>query len=135
REFEHITLARALLAQHRAQRSESAVHDAARLLRRLLQAAEAGGGGGGVIEVLVLRPLTDHARGDVPGALAALERALTLAEPEGYVRVFAGEGPAMASLLRRVAKQRATWDYLRRLLHAGARGEGAAPLRQTTPPG
>ena len=54
----------------------------------------------------MLQALTGQARGDVPGALAALERALTLAEPEGYVRVFAGEGPPMASLLRRVAKQR-----------------------------
>jgi LuxR family maltose regulon positive regulatory protein len=42
REFEHVTLARALLAQHRAQRSESAVHDAARLLRRLLQRPKRG---------------------------------------------------------------------------------------------
>jgi LuxR family transcriptional regulator, maltose regulon positive regulatory protein len=49
----------------------------------------------------VLQALADHARGDVPGAVAALERALTLAEPEGYVRAFAGEGPPMASLLRR----------------------------------
>jgi len=60
---------------------------------------------------------------------------LTLAEPEGYVRVFAAEGPAMASLLRKVARQRATWDYVRRLLHAGARGEGTAPIRQPTPTG
>jgi LuxR family maltose regulon positive regulatory protein len=73
----------------------------------------------------VLRALTDHARGDVPGALAALERALTLAEPEGYVRVFTGEGPPMASLLRRVARQRTGWDYVRRPLSAGSRAEPA----------
>jgi LuxR family maltose regulon positive regulatory protein len=135
REFEHVTLARALLALHLAQGGEPPLEDAARLLGRLLEAAEAGERTGTVIELLTLRALAQHAAGDVPGALAALERALTLAEPEGYVRVFAAEGPAMASLLRRVAKQRATWDYLRRLLHAGARGEGATPLRQTTPPG
>jgi ATP/maltotriose-dependent transcriptional regulator MalT len=82
-----------------------------------------------------LRALTGHAGGDLPAALAALERALTLAEPEGYVRVFAGEGPAMTSLLRRLARQRPTWDYVRRLLHARARAEGAAPLRQATPAG
>jgi LuxR family transcriptional regulator, maltose regulon positive regulatory protein len=101
REFEHITLARALLAQHRAPRSEAAIDDAARLLERLLQGAEAGERTGNVIEILVLQALADHARGDVPDAVAALERALTLAEPEGYVRAFAGEGPPMASLLRR----------------------------------
>ena len=46
----------------------------------------------------MLQALTHHARGDTPGALAPLERALTLAEPEGYVRVFVAEGPPMASL-------------------------------------
>jgi LuxR family transcriptional regulator, maltose regulon positive regulatory protein len=133
REFEHITLARVLLAQYGAQRAEPAAHDAARLLRRLLPAAEAGERTGSVIEILVLQALADHARGDVPGALAALERALTLAEPEGYVRVFAGEGPPMASLLRRVAKQRSSWDYVRRLLSAGSRAGGTTPAGQTPP--
>jgi LuxR family maltose regulon positive regulatory protein len=127
REFEHITLARVLLARHRAQRSESSLGDAARLLRRLLQAAEAGRRTGSVIEILVLQALTHHARGDVPGGLAALERALTLAEPEGYVRMFAGEGAPMASLLRRVAKQRTSWAYARRLLDAC----GTAPAGQS----
>jgi LuxR family maltose regulon positive regulatory protein len=41
----------------------------------------------------------------------------------------------MTSLLRRLARQRPTWDYVRRLLHARARAEGAAPLRQATPAG
>jgi LuxR family transcriptional regulator, maltose regulon positive regulatory protein len=133
REFEHITLARALLARSRAQRTEPPMHDAARLLQRLLQAAEAGDRTGSVIEILVLQALTYHARGDVPGAVAALERALTLAEPEGYVRMFVGEGPPMASLLRRVAKQRTGWDYVRRLLNACSHAGGATPVGQTTP--
>ena len=38
-------------------------------------------------------------------ALASLQRALTLAEPEGYVRLFVDEGPAMASLLERRPKR------------------------------
>jgi LuxR family maltose regulon positive regulatory protein len=133
REFEHITLARVLLAQYQAQRSEPPIHDAARLLQRLLQVAEAGQRTGSVIEILVLQALTHHARGDVPGALAALERALTLAEPEGYVRMFAGEGPPMASLLRRIAKQRTTWDYIRRLLNACSHAGRTTPVGQTTP--
>jgi LuxR family maltose regulon positive regulatory protein len=126
-EFEHITLARVLLAQAGAQPAAAALDDAARLLERLLRAAEAGERTGSVIEILVLQALTGQARGDVPAALAALERALTLAEPEGYVRVFAAEGPPMASLLRRLAKQRATWDYLRRLLAACGRAGGTTP--------
>ena len=118
REFEHITLARLLLARHEDERAERSVHDATRLLERLLLAAEEGGRTGRVIEILVLRALAYHAQGDMPAALACLERAVTLAEPEGYVRVFADEGPAMAALLRVVAKQGTRRDYVSRLLAA-----------------
>ncbi len=123
REFEHITLAKVLLAQSRAQHAAPPMSAAARLLQRLLQAAEAGERTGSVIEILVLQALCDHARGDVPGALAALERALTLAEPEGYVRMFAGEGPPMASLLRAAAKQGIAPSYAHRLLAAVNKSE------------
>ena len=78
----------------------------------------------------MLQALAHQARGDVPAASAALERALPLAEPEGYVRVFVGEGPPMTSLLRRVAKQRSTWGYVRRLLDAGSRVGGTTPVGQ-----
>jgi LuxR family maltose regulon positive regulatory protein len=135
REFEHITLARVLLARSRAERAAPPLADAARLLERLLPAAEAGERTGSVIEILVLQALTSHAGGDVPAASAVLERALTLAEPEGYVRVFAAEGPPMASLLRRVAKQRTAWDYVRRLLGACGRAGAAIPAGQASAAG
>jgi len=53
-----------------------------------------------------------------------LEQALTLAEPEGYVRLFVGEGRPMASLLTAVIERRAGWDYVRRLLAAIAEDDG-----------
>jgi LuxR family transcriptional regulator, maltose regulon positive regulatory protein len=112
REFEHITLARMLLGE----RAEDSVHQATRLLERLLLAAEEGERTGRVIEILVLQALTRQRRGDIPAALARLERAVTLAEPEGYVRVFVDEGQPMASLLRALAKQRIAGNYVRRLL-------------------
>ena len=99
REFEHITLARVLLARYQAERAQACIHEATRLLERLQAAAEEGGRTGRVIEILVLRALAHQALRDLPAALACLERAVTLAEPEGYVRVFADEGPPMASLL------------------------------------
>jgi LuxR family maltose regulon positive regulatory protein len=110
-EFEHVTLARLVAAQGRTS-------DAAGLLQRLLAAAEAGERTGSVIEILVLQALTHHAGGDTPAALVALDRALTLAEPEGYVRVFVGEGAPMLALLGAVAKQRVSWTYVRRLVDA-----------------
>jgi LuxR family maltose regulon positive regulatory protein len=135
REFEHITLARMLMARSAGERAGPSAHEAARLLERLLLAAEEGGRTGHVIEILVLQALAHQTRGASPAALACLERALTLAEPEGYVRVFADEGTALASLLRAAAKQGATRSYARRLLAAmsqtGQDSPGAqAPVKQ-----
>ena len=45
-----------------------------------------------------------RAQSDEPGALAALRRALTLAEPEGYVRTFVDERAPIADLLRRLLR-------------------------------
>jgi LuxR family maltose regulon positive regulatory protein len=130
REFEHITLARALVARYQDERAERSIHEATRLLERLLPAAEAGGRTGRVIEVLVLRALAHQALGDIPAALASLDRAVTLAEPEGYVRIFADEGPGMAALLRAAAKQGTRRDYARRLLAAASGPEHSSPTEQ-----
>jgi LuxR family transcriptional regulator, maltose regulon positive regulatory protein len=127
REFEHITLARLLLARYQGDRVERSTHEADRLLECLLLAAEAGGRTGRVIEILVLRALARQALGDVPAALGFLDRAVTLAEPEGYVRVFVDEGPPMTSLLRAAAKQGTRRDYVRRLLAAASRIERNGP--------
>ena len=134
REFEHITLARVLLAQYATERDQDSLHGATRLLERLLSAAEAGGRTGSVIEILVLLALARHAGGDTAGSLAPLERALSLAEPEGYVRVFVGEGPPMASLLRAIAKQRGTSDYVHRLREACGQDRGTNPVIPATRP-
>jgi LuxR family maltose regulon positive regulatory protein len=74
------------------------------LLDRLLAAAKAGARMGSVIEILLLRALALEAQGDSLGALAMLERALTLAAPEGYVRIFVDEGAPMAALLAPIAR-------------------------------
>jgi LuxR family maltose regulon positive regulatory protein len=83
---------------------------------------------GSVIEILALRALALQARQEWSGSLPTLERALTLAEPEGYVRVFVDEGAPMAALLSEIlkprrrgsrnARQRAVSVYARRLLVA-----------------
>ena len=99
REFEHLTLSRVLIARYRNGRDEGALRDARRLLDRLQQAAEAGGRAGSVIEILLLQALARHAQGDTPAAITSLERALTLAEPEGYVRLFVDEGEPMRLLI------------------------------------
>jgi LuxR family maltose regulon positive regulatory protein len=130
RECEHITLARVLLARYTAERAERSVQEATRLLERLLRAADEGQRTGSVIEILVLQALARQARGDIPAALASLRRALTLAEPEGYARIFADEGPPMASLLRAAAKQGIAPSYVRRLLAAVNKTEDSTPASQ-----
>ena len=71
-----------------------------------------------MIEILVLQALAHEAQGDSPSALVPLERALSLAEPEGYVRIFVDEGLPMARLLYEALSQGVESDYVRRLLAA-----------------
>jgi LuxR family maltose regulon positive regulatory protein len=126
-EFEHITLARILLARYGRDRSDSAICEAVGLLERLLKAAQAGGRMGSVIEILVLQALAHQAQGDIPAALLPLEQALTLAEPEGYVRMFLDEGTNMVQLLREAATRGIMPNYTGKLLTAfEAQGQGSA---------
>jgi LuxR family maltose regulon positive regulatory protein len=124
REFEHITLARLLMGQHQ---DEPAVQ----LLERLLPAAEQGGRTGSVIEILILASLAHQALGGTPAALATLERAVRLAEPEGCLAIFTGEGPALASLLKGLARLGTAPAYTRRLLAAVSRPGPSRPAVQT----
>lgn len=73
------------------------------MLDRLLAAAAAGGRGSSVIEILAVQALAFDARGDTARALDALRRAVALAEPEGYVRVFDYLGPRLHALREAVA--------------------------------
>jgi len=116
REFEHVTLARVLLARG------GDLGAVAGFLERLATAADEGGRAGSLIEILVLQATAHHALGATDSALASLERALALAEPEGYVRVFAGTAP----LLRTIAKQGTSRRYARRLLDAVDRPAASA---------
>jgi LuxR family maltose regulon positive regulatory protein len=136
REFEHITLSRVLMARHTEEQSEGSKPDATRLLERLLRAAEDGERTGSVIEILVLQALAHQTEGDLSAALAPLKRAVTLAEPEGYIRVFVDEGPPMAALLTAAAREAhgeqegIAPSYVRRLLAAVTKTEGNAPASQ-----
>jgi|SRR6266542_922898 len=123
REFEHVTLARLLLARR-------SILEALGLLARLRNAAEEGGRTGSVIEILVLQALAHDMQNDIPAALAPLARALALAEPEGYLRSFVDEGPPMAGLLEAAAKRRIAPDYVRRLLAALGKAEDRTPAKQ-----
>jgi LuxR family maltose regulon positive regulatory protein len=110
-EIEYMMLARILSAQEQ-------LDEASGLLQRLLEAAEAGGRTSIVIEILILQALARQAQGDIDQAVITLEKALTLAEPEGFIRVFVDEGPPMARLLYQALSRGIAPDYTNRLLTA-----------------
>ena len=78
-----------------------------------------------MIEVLILQALVYHARGNKAQALASLNRGLTLAEPEGYVRIFVDEGQMMTELLTGLSEVEVLKEYVRKLLSAFGRQSNA----------
>lgn len=130
REVEQIAVARALLAsapsQGRAGNGE--IGEAIELLARLQRGAESAGRVKREIEVLALQALALWTQANLDRALPALERALSLAEPEGYVRTFVDEGEPMAQLLRSALSRGIAPNYVARLLAAfGQEVERASP--------
>lgn len=120
-EIECLALAQILLAQSRARRylpGEHPLEEALQMLEQVRPFAEAGGRMGHVVEALVLQALVFQALGDLPQATKALEEALVLAEPEGYVRTFVDEGPLMAQLLQHLVASGRAWPYITTLLKA-----------------
>ncbi len=118
REFEHVTLSRLLLAQRTTDPTDPCGSDAMALLDRLLDAAQRGARTASVIELLALQALAHQSRNELAAALVPLERALGMAEPEGYVRIFVDEGKPMAALLKVAVKRGILPAYGRRLLTA-----------------
>jgi LuxR family maltose regulon positive regulatory protein len=118
--FDYLVLARILIAQGRWD-------EALKLLQEHLQTAEASGRGSSVITILVLQALAWQAGGDMKRAVAPLERALTLAEPNGFARIFVDEGRPMARLLGEARKRGLVPAFASRLLAAFA-AEGKGPV-------
>jgi len=135
REREHLLLARVLLAQGQPEQARA-------LLARLQAAAAAQQRTGSLIELAAMRARVLAACCEQAGALAALAEALTLAWPEGYVRVFAEEGAELAALLDQliVGRRRGAgvapgvpWEHLRRLRAASQTGDARATAPASTP--
>ncbi len=109
-EFEHLTLARMEIAN-------PPVND---LLARLLRAAEAQNRRGSALDILLVQVLAHKAQNNFPQALSALKRALSLAEPEDYIRIFTDEGEPIRMLIRKLSHNRdhPLSNYVNKLLAA-----------------
>jgi len=114
-EIEQFTYARLLMARSKAA-------EALPLLEGLSAMQEQAGRVQALIESLALQGLCLRSTGQTDQAEQVLGRALLLAEPEGYTRVFLQEGPAMAALLRSAAARGHTPEYARHLLEGFAGG-------------
>jgi len=108
-EFAYLTLARVHIAQ-------SKPDEALGLLTRLLELAQAAGAMGYVIEILILQAMALQAQGEDDQALTTLERALSLAEPQGYARILIDEGAPMGKLLRQAVTRGIAVYYAGKLL-------------------
>src|SRR5215470_11388512 len=106
--------------------------EALALLERLLSDAESRARMSSVLELLLLRALALEAQGKQEEALGTLGRALALAEPEGYIRLFLDEGAPMLVLLRQAYAHQITPGYVVPLLEAAGEQVRRAPHRSTS---
>jgi len=123
RKYEYLVLARLLILQNRPDKALS-------VLEPLFSRMEQQGRTRLVIETLMLKALALQAQGKIALALVALEQSLSLAEPGGYIRMFADEGPPMARLLHETTAHGLAPTYIAKLLAAFA---AKAPKEQRAP--
>ena len=139
REQEYLTLVRVYIAQEReaptrqvSSRTQSLLAQVLEFLDRLREQAESKARISSVIELLILQTLALQVQGEHTKALVALERALLLAEPEGYMRIFLDEGAPLVALLRRASAQSIAASYVQRLLAACSEQAEVGEHQQST---
>jgi LuxR family maltose regulon positive regulatory protein len=111
RKYECLVLARLLNLQGRSA-------EALGVLEPLLVQARQLGRVDLVIQIQIQRALAHQAKGQDAQAMDALGEALSLAEPEGYLRIFLDEGEPIARLLRQAASRGMAPAYITKLLAA-----------------
>jgi len=117
REPEYVILLRVLMAQRN-------IEAALGFSERLLQKAQAAGRMGLVTEVLILQALAFQEKKDTEHALASLGRSFSLAQPEGFVRLFLDEDEPMTRLLCQAQSRRVGSNYATDLLSTIGRSSG-----------
>ena len=123
REIEYLALARFFIAQKRFEEAHA-------LVERIYRIAQEIGKRRTELEGLILLASVFCAQGETDQAHVHLEKALSIGEPEGFIRIFVDEGPPMAHLLYQALSRGIAPDYVRRLLAAFPVEEQA----QTDPP-
>jgi LuxR family maltose regulon positive regulatory protein len=127
REIEYLALARVFIAQKRFEEAQS-------LVERMYRIAQKTGKRRTELEGLILLALVFSIQGETDQALAYLEKALSIGELEGFIRIFVDEGPPMAHLLYKALSHGVAPEYVNRLLAAlpVAEPEQTAPSETQT---
>lgn len=102
---------------------EGDVEEALHLLARIYSSAQRVEGIGLMIEARVREALILHSWGDLDQAMESLGDALSLGEPEGYIRTFLDRESPMLQLLSEAVTRGIMSDYAHRLLAAFGDGE------------
>jgi len=126
-----LTLPRALIANGSAESLERA----ASLLARLETFYEGIHNTRFLIETLALWALLHDARGDEPAAREALARAVSLAQPGGFIRLFVDPGPGLIKVLTSLELEEEGQRYVGRILaafQADRESQAGEPLEQRT---
>jgi LuxR family maltose regulon positive regulatory protein len=113
-DFEELTIAR-------IRYSQGSYPEALSALGCTLEKAEAAGRIASVIEAKILRACLLEAFGDHEAGIESMIKAIKLAEPEGFVRIFLNEGKSAADLLSRIRQMKIpanVMSYSWRLLKA-----------------
>lgn len=128
-EFEHLIIVRLLIAQYRQSGANSRLEEATSLISRLLVAATSGKRMKRIAECHMLLALVLDASKEKKECLAALESALHLAKPQGYIRTFLDEGQPMQALLKKVPKHSNEASFAATILssHSGVNHRNATP--------
>jgi LuxR family transcriptional regulator, maltose regulon positive regulatory protein len=130
-ELEELTAVRILIAQGASSRAHAIDR-----LRRLLPAARQANRVTSAIRIMALQALAAQAMGKPREAAFALRDAIALAEPQGYIRTFVDEGPAMLALLHECDWTEVGFGhrYPRKLLAAALGEQGLIdPAAQRSP--
>jgi len=131
RDIDHVILARALVGLGKMDPTNTHIEDALVLLSNLLDLAGSAKWNGKAVEILVLQAMALCVEKNEEDALFALESALSLAEPGGYIRSFVDGGRALERLLRKVDNKEISSNYIKKLLAAFSVDKSMGQVRFT----
>jgi len=117
----HLPIVRTLIMHGRQlPKSESLppLDQAIEFLERMRSIAESSGAGRYRIEIMILTSLAQDALGETERALSTLNKALTLGEPEAFIRAFVDGGEPVRLLLCELEKRKTSVPHARKVLQS-----------------